>query len=376
MDEVLSDPAAASGGVPRLPDAGYARSRHAVWLGAAALFTDSRGQVLLIKPTYHADRRWLLPGGGGGQGEGPQEACQREVREELHLDREPGALLAVCWIGPARPAIPVEGASAFPGETRYVFDGGVLTDQDIDAIRLPKGELSEYAFFDSATAASLMLPTDARVMLAALRARLGHTGTAYLAEGHYHGRPPALERHGVHTRPRPIRPWHPGRVPADLPIPHAWGWLFVPDGRVVVVVDPDERLAMLPGGRVEPTDTSPEATLTREAHEEAALRIGAPTRLGWLYDETGATYGGIGPCARLRLAAPVTEIGPATVDPATGRTFARLLASPEQAAALLGWGDLGFQQAAHAAHAAAQHWGIPTPAPSPITELPQTGGPV
>ncbi|ONK13190.1 NUDIX hydrolase [Streptomyces sp. MP131-18] len=359
-----------------MPDAEYARSRHAAWLSAAALFTDSLGRVLLVKPTYHSDGRWLLPGGAAEPGESPHEACHREVREELRLDRGPGALLAVCWLGPGHPAIPAGMVPFFPGESRHVFDAGVLTEQDIDAIQLPKDELSEYAFVDSATAASRLLPADARLMLAALRARLGGSGTAYLAESRHHGTLPALERHGVHTRPRTMRPWHPGRVPADLPVPHAWGWLFVPDGRVVLVVDPDEPLAMLPGGRIEATDTSPEAALEREAYEEAALRIGAPTGLGWVYDETGEIYGGIGPCARLRLAAPVTEIGPAAVDPATGRTFARLLASPDQAAALLGWGDQGFQQAALAAGTAAQYWGIPTPAPGPITELPAAGGPV
>ncbi|MDJ1135776.1 hypothetical protein [Streptomyces iconiensis] len=39
-----------------------------------------------------------------------------------------------------------------------------------------------------------------------------------------------------------------------------------------------------------------------------------------------AADGGIDACARLRLAAPVTAIGPSAVDPATGRRPLRLLA--------------------------------------------------
>lgn len=66
--------------------------------------------------------------------------------------------------------------------------------------------------------------------------------------------------------------------------------------------------------------------------EEAQLTLADPVRLGWVLDETGDVYGGVGPNARLRLAAQVTTIGPAT-----GHPFARLLTTPAQAAALLGW---------------------------------------
>ncbi|MCZ0975885.1 NUDIX hydrolase [Streptomyces albulus] len=85
---------------------------------------------------------------------------------------------------------------------------------------------------------------------------------------------------------------------------------------------------MLPGGTVEKTDPTPEDTLHREAAEEAQLTLTDPVRLGWVLDETGEVYGSVGPNARLRLAARVTAIGPAAVDPATGHSFARLLATP------------------------------------------------
>ncbi|MFJ2565487.1 NUDIX hydrolase [Streptomyces sp. NPDC087568] len=97
----------------------------------------------------------------------------------------------------------------------------------------------------------------------------------------------------------------------------AWAWCFVPDGRVVLVADlgPRGALPMLPGGTVEDTDATPEDTLHREAAEEAQLTLADPVRLGWVLDETGEVYGGVGPNARLRLAARVTAIGPAAVDP-------------------------------------------------------------
>ncbi|MFJ2272231.1 NUDIX domain-containing protein [Streptomyces sp. NPDC087849] len=217
---------------------------------------------------------------------------------------------------------------------------------------------------------------DAQIMLAALRARLAGT-TAHLEGGRHVGAVPPLDLYQVHARPRDGRewPWHPDRVPDQLPVPQAWGWLFMPDGRVVLVIDPTEPLATLPGGTVEPADASPEAALVREATEEAQLTLapGKIERLGWVYDATGDVYGGIGECARLRLAAPITAVGPSATDPASGRQFARLLAAPEQAAALLGWGDQGYQQAAQAARLAHERWGIPPAAPSPITELPAEG---
>lgn len=140
------------------------------------------------------------------------------------------------------------------------------------------------------------------------------------------------------------------------------------------MIDPAERLAMLPGGTVELKDESPEATLVREAAEEAQLSLGNVERLGWVYDATGEVYGGIGECARLRLAARITAIGPSTTDTATGRRFARLLTTPQQAAALLGWGEQGYQQAEMAAQMAELRFGIPRALPGPVYELPVDGG--
>ncbi|MEU8489234.1 hypothetical protein [Streptomyces sp. NPDC048641] len=81
----------------------------------------------------------------------------------------------------------------------------------------------------------------------------------------------------------------------------------------------------------------------------------------------------MGPNARLRLAARVTGIGPAAVAPATGHPFARLLATPAQAAALLGWSPPGARQARLAAETAREHWGLPTARPAAIERVPAEG---
>ncbi|MFF9074666.1 NUDIX domain-containing protein [Streptomyces sp. NPDC014872] len=352
---------------PQMAAAEYARSRNAIWMSAAALFTDPLGRVLLVKPTYR--EQWLLPGGGAEPGESPAQAWVREVREELGMERAPGRLLAVHWLPPDHPDI--DAGMSVPGEVRYVLDGGTLAQEEIAALRVPADELLRLEFVDSTQARERMIPVDGQIMLAALRARLSGT-TAHLESGRHVGEVPPLDRHDVYVRPRAGRtwPWHPEPVPAGLPVMQSWGWLFVPDGRVILVADPGNRLPALPGGTVETTDASPEETLRREAIEEAQVTIGDDiVRLGWVHDATGEVYGGIGPCARLRLMAPVTAVGPAGVDPATGRVFARLLATPDQAAALLGWGESGYQQAELAARWAQERWGIPRAAAGPVTEL-------
>lgn len=371
MDLSSHDSTAAVVRQPSLSDTEYTRSRHAVWIGTAGVFTDELGGVLLVKPTYRP--QWLLPGGVVEAGESPEDAFRREVREELGIAREPERLLAVHWLAPDHPD--VTPGMPFPGEVRYVFDGGTLTEQDITALRLPADELSAHEFLGSRAAAERMTPVDGRIIQAALHARVSGT-TAHLTNGRHVGPTPPLDHHEVHTRPRYGRlwPWHTGPVPDGLRQQQAWGWLFVPDGRVVIVCDPSDPLALLPGGTIETTDASPEATLVREAVEEAQLTLADVAYLGWFYDATGEAYGGIGECARLRFAARVTAIGPATPDTATGRSFVRLLATPHQAADLLGWGKRGHEQAEQAARLAHTRWGIPLAAPRPITEVPAEGG--
>ncbi|MFF8880712.1 NUDIX hydrolase [Streptomyces flaveolus] len=358
-----------------MPAAQYAASRHAAWLGAAAIITDEVGRVLLVHPTYREDDSWLLPGGVVEPGEHPHVTCRREITEELGLDLPLSAVLAVHSFSSHHPDL--QPGTPCPGEVRFVFDGGTLTPGQVEAIRLPHEELSDYAFLETRDAVQRLRPVDGQIMLAAYRARLGNTATAHLADGRHILDVPALDRHDVHVRYRPLwdSPLHHGPVPERLPVQQAWAWCFVPDGRVVLVADPDPRgaLPMLPGGTVETTDATPEDTLHREAAEEAQLTLTDPVRLGWVLDETGKVYGGVGPNARLRLAARVTAIGPAAVDPATGHPFTRLLTTPAQAAALLGWGPPGARQAQLAADTARERWGLPTARTAAIDEIPAEG---
>lgn len=104
-------------------------------MGAGAIFRDAEGRVLIVKPTYK--EYWEIPGGSVEHNESPVSCCEREVHEELGLSRKVGKLLGIDYV--VDDGVRTEGIM-------FVFDGGVLTDDDIRLIRLPENELSEFRF--------------------------------------------------------------------------------------------------------------------------------------------------------------------------------------------------------------------------------------
>ncbi len=161
--------------MPDPASAGFSAAEEAAWYAqlpvmfgaAAALFTDSTGQVLLVKPNYRD--HWSLPGGILEHGEPPHEGCRREVKEELGLDVTPGRLLVIGWAGP-------DGARPRP-IVHFVFDGGELA-ADV-AIELQEEELDDYRFVAPADVAGYLPPIISARVAAAVRGR--DTGmTTYL----------------------------------------------------------------------------------------------------------------------------------------------------------------------------------------------------
>ena len=55
---------------------------------AGAVVVDEQGRILLLKHEFRAGSGWGIPGGFMNQGEQPQEAVRREVREEIGLELE------------------------------------------------------------------------------------------------------------------------------------------------------------------------------------------------------------------------------------------------------------------------------------------------
>jgi 8-oxo-dGTP diphosphatase len=133
-------------------------------MAAGALFRDERGGVLLVDPVYRDT--WDLPGGAVEAEESPHAACRREVAEELGLDRVPGRVLAVDWVA-SRPGRP-EGLIV-------VYDGGVLTAADAEAIVVAPDELAGFAFVRPDEVAARVSPLVGRRIAACLEAVAAET---------------------------------------------------------------------------------------------------------------------------------------------------------------------------------------------------------
>ncbi|MEU5153281.1 NUDIX hydrolase [Glycomyces sp. NPDC021274] len=136
---------------------------------AGALLTDAEGRVLVVKPNYRD--HWLFVGGQLDEGETPEQACRREVKEEIGLDVALGELLVVDWTPPTR-------ARLLPLVV-FIFDGGTV---DPARIRLDREELDEFRFVAVAESLELLSVNGRRRMPVAVDAK--RTGnTRYLSVG-------------------------------------------------------------------------------------------------------------------------------------------------------------------------------------------------
>jgi 8-oxo-dGTP diphosphatase len=146
-------------------------------VAAGALFVDEQDRVMLVRPTYKP--YWDVPGGYVEEGESPLQACIREVAEELGLRVQITTLLTVDWA-----PHPDEGDKML-----FLFDGGRLSADQVDAIVFRDGEIGEFVFADDSQLDGLTIPRLARRIRATMQARR-HMRITYLE----HGTSPAGER--------------------------------------------------------------------------------------------------------------------------------------------------------------------------------------
>jgi ADP-ribose pyrophosphatase YjhB (NUDIX family) len=138
---------------------------------AGGLIFDGAGRLLIVNPTYK--KHWTIPGGiMEANGETPWEGCRREVREEVGLDVRRGRLVAVDFLRPRRTDA---------GGMRFLFDCGVVSDEELSTITLQEEELSEYRLAEMADALEILSGPLRRRVGEALG--VGPGETVYLEDG-------------------------------------------------------------------------------------------------------------------------------------------------------------------------------------------------
>jgi 8-oxo-dGTP pyrophosphatase MutT (NUDIX family) len=143
--------------VDLLPFDEYARSLNRKRVAAGVIYRDESGRVLLVETSYKAE--WDIPGGAVEAGEPPWATARREVLEEVGIDRPLGQLLVIDYI-PAEPPMP-EGMA-------FVWDGGIVTAAEIDALRLTDPEIMSVRLCGAEDVARLVKPALAGRIAAAL----------------------------------------------------------------------------------------------------------------------------------------------------------------------------------------------------------------
>ncbi|MFF5481882.1 NUDIX domain-containing protein [Streptomyces sp. NPDC012935] len=329
---------------------------------AAVLVTDGEGRVLLVRTgDDEPSSRWGLPCAEVAAGETPVTAAERAMEAATGLIPRLGGLLVVDWVlalPGARGGVPV-----------HVFDAGRLSASALRRVHAAQSG-PHTAFAAPAELAAYAPGAESLHTVAALEAR-ADGNTRVLEDGHEPAARRAMRDYGivpaVHSGSAWV--WHEGPVPAELPVQHAWVWVFVPDGRVVVYLDARHETG-LPGGTLEDFEhRDARAAAIREVREETQIEIGEPVHLGYLVDSRP----GHAPVARVRMAAAATFVGPSAPDPATGTVHRRLLVPPALVADVCGWGPSARRQTTTAVEAAARFGVKPADETAPVTEIPADG---
>jgi ADP-ribose pyrophosphatase YjhB (NUDIX family) len=126
---------------------------------AGVVFRAADGRVLLVEPSYKPN--WEIPGGAVEADESPWDGAARELREELGWEQAAGRLLVIDH---------VQAYDGRPEAIVFVFDGGELTDAQVDELKFPDGEIVSAGFYDPADIRHLVKPLLADRIEAALAA--------------------------------------------------------------------------------------------------------------------------------------------------------------------------------------------------------------
>lgn len=160
-------------GVDLLPYDEYIATLPRKRMSAGVLLRDADGRVVLVEPSYKA--HWGLPGGVVDGGEAPWGAAARELVEELGLRRSRMRPLVVDHVPAAADGMP-EGLA-------WIFDGGLVTDEQVARFTLEDPEVLSVGLYGLAEASSKVSPRVARQIHVALRAVRSGDGPVLCDDG-------------------------------------------------------------------------------------------------------------------------------------------------------------------------------------------------
>ena len=119
----------------KLPSKSFYQSLPTKRMASGALFFDQQNRILVVEPTYKSV--WEIPGGTVEANESPRQAVEREVYEELSLQKEIRDLLCLDY---------VSETETNTESLQFIYWGGELTAEEISRIVLPADELKSFAF--------------------------------------------------------------------------------------------------------------------------------------------------------------------------------------------------------------------------------------
>ncbi|MBR5962124.1 MAG: NUDIX hydrolase [Clostridia bacterium] len=151
--------------------------------------------------------------------------------------------------------------------------------------------------------------------------------------------------------------WVTEAVPEGMAVRQVYCIMLDRDGRVMLRVErkPGKIKYSLAGGRPEAFDRGIEGTCRREVLEEVNTEIETPVYIGYQLVNEG---NGSPAYAQVRMAALIRKIGEKKPDPDNGKTYDRFMVTPEKAASLLNWGEVGYAQVMKAKEIVYSQYGI------------------
>ena len=129
----------------KFTDEEYAEMLPKKQTGTAVLFFNTKGELLIVKPDYKDG--WLVPGGATDDNESPLRCAIREVKEEIGLDVHELQLVGI-YYGHKK--------GIYTDSLKFIFSGGVLTEDQILQIKLQTEELEAFQFVSPEKALPLM----------------------------------------------------------------------------------------------------------------------------------------------------------------------------------------------------------------------------